>query len=74
MPGCAKGGFQDEAICKKMMNIVVQVYILVINEKAAKRRVWSVSEFVEQLLLAKASEVLSDPYRKCSNPCLQLLL
>lgn len=44
------------------MSIVVPEAILEAVEEAAKRRDLSISEFVKNTLLAKASEVLSDPY------------
>jgi len=44
------------------MSIIVPEAILEAVEEAAKRRDVSISEFVENTLLAKASEVLSDPY------------
>jgi uncharacterized protein (DUF1778 family) len=44
------------------MSIIVPEAILEAVEEAAKRRDLSISEFVENTLLAKASEVLSDPY------------
>jgi len=44
------------------MSIVVPESILEAVEKAARQRELSISEFVEQSLLAKATEVLSDPY------------
>jgi uncharacterized protein (DUF1778 family) len=44
------------------MSIIVPEAILKAVEEAAKRRDLSISEFVENTLLAKASEVLSDPY------------
>jgi uncharacterized protein (DUF1778 family) len=44
------------------MRIIVPEAILEAVEEAAKRRDLSISEFVENTLLAKASEVLSDPY------------
>jgi predicted HicB family RNase H-like nuclease len=44
-----------------MMNIVVPESILEAVEKAARRRELSVSEFVEQSLLAKATEGLIPP-------------
>ena len=44
------------------MSIIVPEAILEAVEEAAKKRDLSISEFVENTLLAKASEVLSDPY------------
>ena len=44
------------------MSIIVPEAILEAVEEAAKRRDLSISEFVENTLLAKASEVLSAPY------------
>ena len=44
------------------MSIIVPEAMLEAVEEAAKRRDLSISEFVENTLLAKASEVLSDPY------------
>jgi uncharacterized protein (DUF1778 family) len=44
------------------MSIIVPEAILEAVEEAAKRRDLSISEFVENTLMAKASEVLSDPY------------
>jgi uncharacterized protein (DUF1778 family) len=44
------------------MSIIVPEAILEAVEEAAKRKELSISEFVENTLLAKASEVLSDPY------------
>ena len=44
------------------MSIIVPEAILEAVEEAAKRRDLSISEFVENTVLAKASEVLYDPY------------
>ena len=44
------------------MSIIVPEAILEAVEEAAKRRDLSISDFVQNVLLAKASEVLSDPY------------
>jgi uncharacterized protein (DUF1778 family) len=44
------------------MSIIVPEAILEAVEEAAKRRDLSISEFVENTLRAKASEILSDPY------------
>jgi uncharacterized protein (DUF1778 family) len=44
------------------MSIIVPEAILEAVEEAAKRRDLSISEFVENTILAKASEVLCDPY------------
>ncbi len=44
------------------MSIIVPESILEAVEEAAKKKGASLSEFIENTLLAKASEVLSDPY------------
>lgn len=44
------------------MSIIVPETILEAVEEAAKKKGASVSEFIENTLLAKASEVLSDSY------------
>jgi uncharacterized protein (DUF1778 family) len=44
------------------MSIIVPETILEAVEDAAKKKDASLTEFIEKTLLAKASEVLSDPY------------
>jgi len=44
------------------MSIIVPETILEAVEEAAKKKGASLSEFIENTLLSKASEVLSDPY------------
>jgi hypothetical protein len=44
------------------MSIIVPETILEAVEEVAKKKGASLSEFIENTLLAKASEVLSDPY------------
>jgi hypothetical protein len=44
------------------MSIIVPETILEAVEEAAKKKGASLSEFIENALLSKASEVLSDPY------------